>query len=173
MKMKGYVKNTTHLWAHAMKRSVGPGGTISLQELYEQYGKKHDLKPGKEFTKWLQDVKLRDQDRWQILNEEGQPFGTAPAKAEKKEVEDEAKTSNVVVVDKAAGDNVVPIVIKDMEIADVVALSVRKAREVVPGILDIQLLKYAEREANQLAGKDSLRRILRKRIQELEVSNRR
>lgn len=173
MKMKGHVRNTTHLWAHAMKRAIGPGEKVSLQELYEQYGKKHDLKPGEEFIRWLQDVKLRDRDRWQVLDETGNIFGSVPTKTEKKESKDDQKTSNVVIVDKSRGENVAPPVVKDMEIADVVALSVRKARDIVPDILDIKLLKYAEKEANQLSGKDSLCIILRKRIQELEVTNRR
>lgn len=173
MKMKGFVRNTTHLWAHAMKRAIGPGAKVSLQELYEQYGKKHDLKPGEEFTRWLQDVKLRDRDKWQIFDENGNPFGAVSAKTEKKESKDDEKTSNVVAVDKSRGENVAPPVVKDMEIADVVGLSVRKAREVVPDILDIKLLKYAEKEANQLSGKDSLCLILRKRIQELAVTSRR
>ena len=171
--MKGHVRNTTHLWAHAMKRAIGPGAKVSLQELYEQYGKKHDLKPGEEFIRWLQDVKLRDRDRWQIFDENGNLFGSVSTKTEKKESKDDEKTSNVVVVDKSRGENVAPPVVKNMEIADVIALSVRKAREVVPDILDIQLLKYAVKEANQLTGKDSLCVILRKRIQELEVTSRR
>jgi len=41
--MKGYVKNKTTMWTHAMKRAIGPGGTVSLKELYKQYGKKHNL----------------------------------------------------------------------------------------------------------------------------------
>lgn len=170
MKMKGFVRNTTHLWAHAMKRAIGPGAKVSLQELYEQYGKKHDLKPGEEFTRWLQDVKLRDREKWQIFDENGNPFGGVSEKVESK---DDQKTANVVAVDKSRGENVAPPVVKDMEIADVVGLSVRKAREVVPDILDIKLLKYAEKEANQLSGKDSLCLILRKRIQELAVTSRR
>ncbi len=170
MNMKGFVRNTTHLWAHAMKRAIGPGAKVSLQELYEQYGKKHDLKPGEEFIRWLQDVKLRDRDRWQIFDENGNPFGAVLTKVESK---DDQKTANVVATDKSRGENVAPPVVKNMEIADVVGLSVRKAREVVPDILDIQLLKYAEKEANQLSGKDSLCLILRKRIQELAVTSRR
>jgi len=71
------------------------------------------------------------------------------------------------------GDNVAPMVEKGMDVMDVVNLTVRPARETIPKINDIKLLKYALKEANQLAGKDSLCRIIRRRISELEVSSRR
>lgn len=161
-KIDGYIKNMTPTWAHTMKRDVGPGQKIPLAELYEQYGKKHDLDPGEEFVRWLVDVKLRDRNKWKVFNEDDTPLklsGEVEIKEKPKPVE--------------KPDNVAPMVNKGMEVQDVVELSVRKAREVVPTIHDIQLLRYAAKEANQLAGKDSLCRILRKRISELEVSTRR
>lgn len=165
---KGFVKNMTHLWSHTMKRAVGPGAKISLQELYEQYGVKHNLEPDEDFLRWLRDVKLRDRSKWQIFLEENKPFeGSKTAKVESKEAPKEQGDTT------SRGDNVAPIVPKEMEVMDVVNLTVRPAREIIPKINDIKLLKYAFREANQLTGKDSLCRIIRKRIQELEVSSRR
>ena len=169
---KGYVKNKTHLWAHTMKRSVGPGAKIPLMELYDQYGAKHDLEAGEEFILWLRDVKLRDREKWQIFLEDNKPFEEIPEAKETKE-EPKVQGSTVVKTDKSRGENVAPPVVKDMEVGDVVGLTVRKAREVVPTIQDLKLLKYAVAEANQLSDKDSLCRILRKRIQELEVTARR
>ena len=158
-----------------MKRSVGPGATIPLDELYEQYGKRHNIKKGEEFIKWLEEVKLRDKNKWRIFTEDNKPYGgEAPTKKEIKEMKEEGQQgSTVVKIDKSRGDNVAPPVPKEMSVDDVVELSVRNAREVIPNIRDIQLLKYAEKQANQRAGKDSLRRILLKRIQELSISSRR
>ena len=158
-----------------MKRSVGPGATIQLDELYEQYGKRHNLKKGKEFIQWLQDVKLRDKNKWQIFTSDDKPYeeSLSGVKAKEQPKEVEVSGSTVVRTDKSRGENVAPPVVSDMTVDDVVGLSVRQAREVVPTIQDIQLLKYAEGIANQRSGKDSLRRILLKRIQELSVSNRR
>jgi hypothetical protein len=51
-----------------------------------------------------------------------------------------------------------------------VLLSVRKARDAMPRMTDVALLKYALEEARPRAGKDSLCRILEKRIQELQVT---
>jgi hypothetical protein len=159
-----------------MKRAVGPGQTIPLDELYEQYGKKHDIKKGKEFISWLQEVKLRDQNKWKIfITEEVKPpeeVSVGNDVKDEKEKE-QAQGSNVVKTDKSRGENVTTLVLKDLSVDDVVLFSVRKAREIVPKIQDIQLLKYAEKIANQRPGKDSLRRILMKRIQELAISNRR
>ena len=165
MKIEGYVKNMTHLWAHVMKRAVGPGANILLQDIYDQYGKKHNLKSKKEFIKWLKEVKLRDRDKWVIFIEDEKVSDTDnESKEAPKEVVSETN--------KSRGDNVAPVVVKDIEISDIVGLSVRKAREIIPEIFDIQLLKYAEKEAKQLTGKDSLSIILRKRIQELSISSR-
>jgi len=165
MKIEGYVKNMTHLWAHVMKRAVGPGAKIFLQDIYDQYGKKHNLRSKKEFLKWLQDVKLRDKDKWQIFENNGKSLDEVSITTESK---DDIKVKS----NKSHGDNVTPVVEKDIEISDIVGLSVRKAREIIPTIMDIQLLTYAEKEAKQLTGKDSLCIILRKRIQELNVSSR-
>ena len=157
-----------------MKRSVGPGQKIPLEELHEQYGKRHNLKKGKEFVQWLQEVKLRDNNKWQIFTEDGKPYAEVSQGKEKQEEQEvKAQGSNVVKTDKSRGENVAPIVPVDMSVDDVVELSVRQAREIIPKMQDIQLLKYAENIANQRAGKDSLRRILMKRISELAVSNRR
>ncbi|MHA1833725.1 MAG: hypothetical protein ACTSV7_07015, partial [Candidatus Baldrarchaeia archaeon] len=68
--MNGYIQNITPVYAHAMKRAVGPGVRVSLDELYEQYGRKHNLTEGTEFVEWLRNVKLRDIDRWKIILEE-------------------------------------------------------------------------------------------------------
>jgi hypothetical protein len=163
MTMNGYVKNVSNIWTHAMKRSVGPGATIPLDELYDQYGKKHDLAEGQEFVQWLKQVKLKDSSKWKIHLTENQTAQTATEEVEKA-IEKEPKPK------RDLGSYTTPIVKKEMEVADVVGLSVRKAREVVPGIMDLNLLKYALQEANQLAGKDSLCRILRKRVRELQLA---
>ncbi len=152
-----------------MKRSVGPGHKIPLDELYEQYGKRHNIKKGRDFVKWLQEVKLRDPNKWQIFTDEDAPYGED--KSVKEEVQIQGST--VVKTDKSRGENVAPIVPKEMEINEIVGLSVRAAREVIPKIHDIQLLKYSEKVASKRTGKDSLCRILVKRIQELSISNRR
>jgi hypothetical protein len=149
--MKGYVKNVSPIWTHAMKRAIGPGATVPLSELYKQYGKKHNLKKGAEFVEWLRTVKLTDVNRWKVVVE-----------GDKTEAE-ESKSIVAPESDKAP---------KQMGIEDIIGLSVRRAREVLPKIMDLKLLKYALDEAGPRAGKDSLCRLLRKRIQELQISSR-
>lgn len=155
--MNGYVKNKSMAWRHAMKRSVGPGHKIPLDELFEQYGTKHDLKEGEPFVEWLRSVKLRDTTVWEVVYE---------SDTEKNDqVEKDTKRAQ-------AKDMIVPLVKKEMEVADVVGMSVRTARADLKKITDIKLLKYALGEANQMANKDTLVRMLRKRIQELEITRR-
>jgi len=180
--MKGYVKNISHLWIHAMKRAIGPGAQIPLAELYEQYGKKYNIKAGDEFIHWLQEIKLRDRNKWQIVDEDGNPYklGLNKEKDNISDLQDDEVQDQVEVisedntsVNKSRGENVVPIVPKELSIDDIAGLSIKKAKEMLPKITDVVLLKYALSQANQMAGKDSLCRLIRKRIQELEVSSRR
>lgn len=155
--MKGCIKNVSPGWAHAFKRAVGPGEEISLDSLYEQYGDKHNLGEGDEFIHWLRNVKLRDTSRWKIICEG--PISDVAM------VEEDITTDDVKEEEKR-------IVPKDMIIEDIVKLSVRRAREVLPRISDLRLLKYALNEAGPRAGKDSLCRLVRKRIRELETISR-
>lgn len=157
--MKGYIKNKTHNWIHATKRAIGPGMKVSLSKLYEQYGKKYEIPEGDAFVEWLRNVKFRDREKWEItLIDESvidEPVSEAPKAHEPEEPE---------------MAYVAPMVRKKLEVGDVVELSVRKARELLPKITDLTLLKYALQEANPRAGKDSLCIILRKRIKELQLA---
>jgi hypothetical protein len=150
--MNGYVKNKTASWRHALKRSIGPGHQVDLDELYEQYGKKHDLEEGKPFVEWLRSVKLPDNTVWEIVYDDGKP---------KAEIKESKKV-----------DMVMPHVKKPLDVKDIVTMSVRQARQDLKKITDIKLLKYALGEARQLANKDTLCIMLRRRIQELELTRR-
>lgn len=155
--MEGYVLNSTNNWTHAMKRSIGPGGKIPLAELFEQYGTKHSLTEGDEFISWLQNVKLKDRNKWKIVLEDDN--ATSAEESTKSDVKK-----------KDGNENVAPMVHSKMEVSDVVEMSVRQAREVLPKVNDLVLLRYALQEANQRAGKDSLCKIIRKRINDLKIA---
>jgi parvulin-like peptidyl-prolyl isomerase len=157
--MNGYVQNKSVVWTHAMKRAIGPGQKVQLDELYEQYGKKHSLAKGKDFVNWLRTVKLSNRELWRVVY--GEEVNQEEEKEKEIEKEQEAKK---IDLEKGA----VPI--KEMTVQDVVLLSVRRAREVLPKIMDKKLLTYALQEAGPLAGKDSLCRTLRKRISELDLA---
>lgn len=155
--MNGYVMNISAMWMHVMKRSVAPGNKIPLDELYEQYGKKHGIKEGKEFVEWLEAVKLRDKLMWKIV------YGNELKEAAKKDAVSDIQTPQVI-------EKMIPAqAINKLTVKEVVMLSVRQGREILPKITDLKLLKYAFQEANQLAGKDSLCNIIRKRIKDLEL----
>jgi hypothetical protein len=155
--MKGNVVNTSSMWLHAMKRAVAPGGKIPLDELYDQYGKKHDLPKGDPFIAWLKDVKLKDNKNWKVVL------------GEEKVEKPEEKVNEAAQAERVDIRNINP---KKIEVKEVVALSVRQARELLPSISDIKLLKYALQEAAPLSGKDTLCQLLRKRVRELETVRR-
>lgn len=150
--LKGFLKNKSHLGGHIMKRYVAPHGLIPLEELYTQYGEKYGLPKDDSFVVWLQEVKLRDKDRWVIVDDDKDEFTAVneEMRVEKEEAEEK--------LDKRPAD------LQVMELAD---LSVRKAREALPMIADARILKYALKEASQRPNKDSLCIMLRKRISEL------
>lgn len=162
MVMNGYVLNASNMWTHAMKKSIAPGAQIPLTELYEQYGVKHGINEGPEFVSWLRNVKLKDSQRWKIVVDEDKP---------KDEESQPAVEAEVKPAGAAKPDNVAPFInTTKFTVEQLVGLSVRKGREVIPKVTDLKLLKYALQEANQLAGKDSLCRVMRKRIKELQIS---
>ena len=150
---KGFLKNKSHLGGHIMKRYVAPHGLIPLEELYEQYGKKYGLKKDDSFIVWLREVKLRDKDRWVIVDDQ-EDFSAIAEQMKEEKKQEEAE----VVFDKRPSD---------MAVSEIADLSVRKAREAVKSISDARVLKYALKEASQRPNKDSVCNILRKRITEL------
>lgn len=150
--LKGYLKNKSHLGAHIMKRYVAPNGLIPLEELYIQYGKKYDLKKDASFITWLQDVKVRDKDRWVIIDED------IPAPVVDNSIAIAEEKEDLLFANKRP---------TDFQVMDLVELSVRKARELIPKIGDPKLLKYTLKEASQRANKESLCGILKKRINDL------
>lgn len=156
--MKGYIVNTTPVWLHALKRAIGPGGKVTLSELYEQYGVKHSLNEGQEFIEWLSNVKLRDRNKWQIITEDD----VVETPKETKNSKSKAATP--------AGTNVAPMVGDSMSVNDIIELSVRQARETLPKVKDLKLLRYSLQEANQRAGKDSLCKLIRNRIKEIQIA---
>ena len=166
--MNGYVMNITKTWMNAMKRAVGPGAKIPLAELYIQYGKKHNLAEGDEFIEWLKNVKLKDHDKWSVVVNDVSEETKDSIKNINKSSEDEVTKTESHTNLKPT--NVVPMVQQKMSVADLVGLSVRQAKAALSDIKDLNLLKYALQEANQLTGKDSLCILLRKRIKEIQIA---
>ena len=116
-------------------------------------------------------------------NEEPAELQEKPQAEEATEVKSEETATEEAVVEETKQEEevekkieskvstmVVPLVPKEMGVADVVGLSVRRGREILPKIMDLKLLKYAYEEARQLAGKDSLCREINKRIKTLEMA---
>jgi hypothetical protein len=123
---------------------------VPLDELYEYYGEKHDIDPGQPFVDWLRTVKLPDTQVWDVvLLSEQDP-----------KVEAEKPIGAAAFVKEELGPD------------DIAGWSVRKARDELKKIVDINLLKYAYETSRQLANKDTLTRMLRKRIQVLELTRR-
>lgn len=152
--MEGYLKSKMKGWMHIFKMSVRPGGEVPLSVLYEMYGKKHKIAK-KDFVAWLKEVKLKGKlDDWLIVEKDSQYV--------------EEKSSKVNNIDYET-NNSGEVVKRQLSVEDVVGLPVRKARDIVPTIMDAKLLKYALAEARPRSNKESLIRILEKRINELNL----
>ena len=168
--MNGYVKNTSASWIHCMKREIRPNGEVELDDLYKQYGEKHGLAEGEEFVNWLKNVKLRDRKVWKVvLIEEKEKDNEIQSE---EAPEEEHKNTAVNIVKLPVSDTTEQAYnIHNMTVKDVVGLSVRKGREIIPKIMDVNLLRYALQEARQLQGKDSLCQIIRKRVDTMQRIN--
>ena len=165
--MKGFLKNKSNDWVYALKRSIRPGGEVPLEELYEQYGVKHSIEPGKPFVDWLRTIKLRNSDQWEIVYDFDITGSIEPVE-ETSPVGVLTSTNNLVETEDNTPMHKSDI--KRLSVDDVALLSVRKARNVVPKIMDLKLLQYALSEARQLSDKDSLCRLLERRIKELQIA---
>jgi len=149
-----------------MKRSVGPGAKIPLDDLYEQYGVKHGIDEGKPFIDWLRYVKLKDINVWEIkYGEKEDTVVPGPKESDKSKLK--SKTGSDRELDNTPSSFVTDA--EKLSVDDVTNMSVRTAREKLPRISDAKLLKYALHQSSQLANKDTLCRMLRKRIQELSL----
>lgn len=170
--MNGYVRNSSPIWRHAMKRSVGPGERIPLIELYEQYGLKHGIEEGKPFIDWLRSVKLKDVNVWEIKYE-ANADETIEEGTEKEVVRSEkvpTRNESRQILKKDSPSNAF---LKDNTgtIDEVVNLSVRAARERLPRLVNIKVLKYSLNQISKLSNKDTLCRMVKRRIQELELTS--
>lgn len=171
--MEGYVRNISRTWRHALKRSIAPGQKIDLDVLYAEYGEKHGIEEGKPFVDWIRSVKLKDANTWEVSYREPMDIPDELPDVEQKENKEADSTITESVEAKPKPDNVAPFNPIKQEVMDIVDLSVRKAKEDLPKIMDIKLLKAALHVANTQAGKDTLTRMLRKRVKELELATRR
>lgn len=167
--MKGYVKNISPMCVYAMKHSIKPNEEIPLRVLYKQYGKKHDLAPNEEFIEWLRAIKLRDGMKWKICYIKDGPAGEEEVNYKYSKNKDVEVTNVADVPDKNINTRLNTPLAKEMDVSDVVELSVRGARDILPKIVDKKLLKYALKEAEQRTGKDTLCILLRKRLNNLEL----
>ncbi|MCK4975840.1 MAG: hypothetical protein KAS36_02780, partial [Anaerolineales bacterium] len=68
--MNGYVKNKSGRPLYALKRHILPGKEVPLAALYKEYGEKHDIERGKPFADWLRQVKLPNDQIWEIQYED-------------------------------------------------------------------------------------------------------
>jgi len=164
--MDGYVRNTNNGWIHIFKQDLGPNGTLSLDKLYETYGKKNGLSEGDEFIDWLKNVKLKNREGCKL---EYDPLTVE--KSPKEEGASESKPGNTGGEDGAGNvSEVVPSsekkVIED-EVTAITSMSVIKAKEKLPKISNLPLLKDAFRQAKQMPNKDTLCLMIDKRIREL------
>lgn len=170
--MNGYVKNITSRPLYALKRHILPGKEVPLSELYKEYGEKHDIERGQPFADWLRQVKLPNDKVWEIR------YDDAPIEENKVTVT--AKITQVVDGDEKKeglsneekARSARPIVKNEWEVEDIVALTVSKAREEIPKIRNKKLLSWALNVARQTPNKETICRILEKRIDELKVSMR-
>ena len=116
------------------------------------------MEPGDEFIEWLQNIKLKGTDKWKVVYD----FKESIPSQKQSVVEKQVITSK--------GSHVTPMVAKKMQVEDIVNLTVRNAREILPKVTDLGLLRYSLSEARQMSDKDTLCRLLHKRVRELQIS---
>ena len=166
--MNGYIKNISSRPLYALKRHLMPGVKVPLDELYKVYGDKHGLEEGRPFADWLRQVKLKDEQKWEVHFEEMEEMQKVTITAQLTEVVDGAERREGLSNEEKA-QSARPMIKNEWEIDDIVNLSVRQAREEIPKIRDKKTLTYALNVARQKPNKETVCKILEKRIDELRV----
>ena len=166
--MEGYVKNITKRPLYALKRHIMPGSTISLEALYKEYGDKHGIEKGQPFADWLRQVKLPDEQNWEIHLGQTEEMQKVTITAQLTQVVDGAEQKEGLSNEEKA-QSARPIIKNEWEVDDIVNLTVRQAREEIPKIRDKKTLSYALNVARQKPNKETVCKILEKRIDELRV----
>ena len=171
--MNGYVKNITKRPIYALKRHIMPGVAIPMEKLYKEYGDKHGIEQGQPFADWLRQVKLPDEKTWEIHLGQTEEMPVEEMQkvtitAQLTEVVDGAeRTEGLSNEEKAQSAR--PMIKNEWDVDDIVNLSVRQAREEIPKIRDKKTLTYALNVARQKPNKETVCKILEKRIDELRV----
>jgi len=172
--MKGYIKNITSRPLYALKRHILPSKTIDLNILYKEYGEKHGIEKGQPFIDWLRNVKLPNEQIWEIKYEEDQTSSPLENKvtvvAKITQVEDGDDVPGLSNIEKV--ESAKPFIKREWEIEEIVELTVKKAREEIPKIRNKKLLLHTLNVAKQRPNKETICRILEKRIDELKISTR-
>lgn len=171
--MKGYVRNLSVKPVYALKRHILPGKSVPLKTLYKEYGVKHGIEEGQAFVDWLRKIKLPNEEIWEIhfedgVVEENKITVTAQITQVVDGAEKPKKKEGLSNEEKAKSAR--PLVKKEWEVEDLVALTVKNAREEIPKIKDRKVLSYALNVARQRPNKETICRILEKRIDELKIS---
>ena len=175
--MKGYVRNLSVKPVYALKRHIRPGKSVPLKTLYKEYGEKHGIEKGQPFVDWLRKIKLPNTDIWEIHYEKDVPEEenkiTVTAKitqvvdgAEKNEKP--TRPEGLSNEEKAHSGG--PFIKREWEVEELVALTVKQARQEIPKIKDRKVLSYALNVARQQPNKETICRILEKRIDEVKSS---
>jgi len=175
--MNGYIKNISKRPLYALKRHLMPDVAVSLDELYKVYGDKHGLEKGQPFADWLRQVKLPDEQKWEIHFEETEEMEATEEVEEMQKVTITAQLTEVVdgaerkegLSNEEKAQSARPMIKNEWEVDDIVNLSVRQAREEIPKIRDKKTLSYALNVARQKPNKETVCNILEKRIDELRV----
>jgi hypothetical protein len=173
--MKGYVRNISVRPVYALKRHILPGKSVELNVLYKEYGEKHGIEEGQPFVDWLRKIKLPNEEIWDIqmvedLEEENKVTVTAKITQIVDGADDqkEQKKEGLSNQDKVNSGGVQ--MKKEWEVEEVVDLTVKQAREEIPKIKDRKILSYALTVARQRPNKETICRILEKRLNEVKVS---
>ena len=66
MQGKYLINTNDKIKIHIMKRIILPGGKVPLEELYQEYGEKHNISE-KKFISWLKKVKIKDREGLKIV----------------------------------------------------------------------------------------------------------
>lgn len=159
--MKGYIKNISSLPKYLFKNHLLPGDALDLKEVFSLYlleGRQKDLTS---FKEWLTPF-VSDTNVWEVVFDDESSERKAAAQSE-------GTTTKKREASEVFKDVVSSPRKKTYTVEDIVGFTVAEAKERLPKIRDRKLLRAAVSVASKRPKKETLCRLLYKRLDEIPV----
>jgi len=154
--IKGTVRNESGRAKHKFKKNILPGQEVPLSYLYKLYKNKYCGKFDLEFIDWLKENKVKEGSGFTVIIEKIVEEDTS---------NEESKPQGELVEVSSVANKIHPLKLTSRQIAE---LKIKdEPKKIIPQIMSIHKLRRALTMCKDRPGKETLTKLIRERITEL------